>query len=635
MSRARLATLVLALAFALGFGLWRQASFDPVGDAFENSLLDLRFRVRGAIAPPAAITIVAIDEAAVSRIGTMAPLRTALAEALERIEAAAPAAVAINLLLLDRTAADARLARVLAASDRALLAVATTDEAEAARTTSLPEVLQSLARSAFPVVAGARPARRPDLHPFLPHAGLAGAAELGHVNIARSADRVARQIPLALPIAPDEGHLPALSLAAVRLAESESALALLPGSAVRLGDRRIDTDADGQVTLNHYGPPGSIRTVSLGDLLAGAVAPSAFAGRLVFVGATAESLRDLYATPFAPDVPGVEILATLAGNLIDDNLVQRDTAASAWSILLGLLLALLAWRAAWLRRPWAALAATLLVWFGGAVLMQLAFAPGLLWLDGSAVLAATLFATAISGFTRHLSDLQTTHRLSREHANLSHYLSPVMARQLASRPAGEMDDRTQDAAVLFLDVAGYTALAETMTPGQVSIFLGRLHAHAEAAVAAHGGAIVEFLGDGVLAVFGLPAPAPADAAAALVCGAALLDDHAPSYPVTDDGRPSPLRVSVHYGPVGMAVLGGRRHGHFTVTGDTVNVAARLQEVAKQHGEAFVATRQAIDAAALADGVTPPHFTRLTEVSIRGRRQATEVWVRRDPDPSGR
>ena len=54
MSRARLATLVLALAFALAFGLWRQASFDPIGDAFENSLLDLRFRVRGALAPPPA-----------------------------------------------------------------------------------------------------------------------------------------------------------------------------------------------------------------------------------------------------------------------------------------------------------------------------------------------------------------------------------------------------------------------------------------------------------------------------------------------------------------------------------------------------------------------------------------------------
>ena len=67
MSRARLATLVLALAFALAFGLWRQASFDPIGDAFENSLLDLRFRVRGALAPPPAITIVGIDEAAVSR----------------------------------------------------------------------------------------------------------------------------------------------------------------------------------------------------------------------------------------------------------------------------------------------------------------------------------------------------------------------------------------------------------------------------------------------------------------------------------------------------------------------------------------------------------------------------------------
>lgn len=629
MRRAALATLLIALAATLAFGIWRQAHFDPAHDGLENALLDLRFRLRGKLPPAPQVAIVAIDEQAVARIGIMAPLRAALADAVERIAAADPLAIAINLLLLDRTAADSRLALVLAGIEGTFLAVATADEAGAASGAPLPEVQQSIARSAFPVVAEAGPRQQamPPMHVFLPHPGLAGAAELGHVNIGRSGDRVARQVPLSLPIGRDRLYLPALSLAVVQSGRPESRLVLQPGEAVLWDDRRIPTDRQGQVTLNHYGPGGSFPTIALTDLLDGAVDPQVFAGKIVFIGATAESLRDLYATPFAPDVPGVEILATLTGNLLDDGLLHRDRAAALWTIGLALLFAVLAWRAAWLRRPALALAATLLAWLGAAVVVQVAFAAGLLWLDATTILCALLTASAAAGMLRYLGDIQATHRLSREHANLSHYLSPVMAKQLARRPAGEVIGRTQDAAVLFLDVAGYTALAERMPPAQVSAFLGHLHAHAEAAVASHGGAVVEFLGDGVLAVFGLPDPAgPADAADALTCGAALLDEEAPAYPVSAEGRPVQLRVSVHYGPVGTAVLGGRQHGHFTVTGDTVNVAARLQEVAKQHGETFVATRRAVDMAAAAAGGDLPRFVPLTDVAIRGRQQITEVWV---------
>ncbi|MEQ8349567.1 MAG: adenylate/guanylate cyclase domain-containing protein [Sneathiellaceae bacterium] len=634
MKRAVLATLLVALVATLAFGAWRQASFDPAADGLETALLDLRFRLRALAPAPREIVIVAIDEQAVARIGTMAPLRAALAEAVDRIEAADPLAIAVNLLLVDRTAADSRLAQVLASSDGALLAVATADEIDPRTDALLPEVQQSLARSAFPVVAaaGAQPPARAPLHLFLPHSRLAGAAALGHVNISRAEDRVARQVPLSLPIGDGKTYLPALSLAAARAGRTAERLVLQPGEAVLLGDRRIATDRDGQVTLNHYGPAGSFRTVGLTDLLDEKVAPEIFAGRIVFIGATAESLRDLYATPFAPDVPGVEILATLTGNLLEGSLLRRDRAAAIWTIGLSLLFTALAWRAAWLRRPAMALGTTLLVWLGAAIVVQIQFAAGLLWLDATTILGALLFASAAAGLLRYLGDIQATHRLTREHANLAYYLSPVLVPQLARRPAGEVGGRTQDAAVLFLDVEGYTALAERMPPAQVSDFLGRFHAHAEAVVARHGGAIVEFLGDGVLAVFGLPDPGPGDAAEALACGAALLDEDAPAYPVLADGRPVQLRVSVHYGPVGTAVLGGRGHGHFTVTGDTVNVAARLQEVAKQHGEIFVATRRAVDMARTVDDRGLPRFVPLTDVAIRGRQQITEVWAQRDDGP---
>jgi adenylate cyclase len=84
--------------------------------------------------------------------------------------------------------------------------------------------------------------------------------------------------------------------------------------------------------------------------------------------------------------------------------------------------------------------------------------------------------------------------------------------------------------------------------------------------------------------------------------------------------PIGLRVSVHWGPVVVGVLGGRRHAKVSVSGDAVNVAARLQEIAKAHGIAFVATRAALDAAGTAPGFRP-----LATGPLRGRRGDVEIW----------
>jgi len=629
-ARSGLPFLILVLAFALVLGLWRQAGFDPASGGLENALLDLRFRMRGPAPPPPDVAILAIDEETLSRIGTMAPLRSALADAIERLSAAGPAAIAINLLLLNRTGADTRLAAALAATDRALLAVATTQATEPDLEPLHPEVAEALARSRFPVVAEIGTPRTKDIsvHRLLPHPGLAAAAGLAHVNIVRADDRVARQLPLALHLGIDDLLLPALPLAAARLYPGLREMLLWPGERVILGRQTIPMTPSGRVTLDHYGPAGTIATFGLTDLLDGALDPRIFAGSIVFIGATAESLGDLYATPFASDVPGVEILATLAANIVEGRSIRRDTTAALWTLFLSVILAGLAWRSARLRSPFLAVATTVALWLAAAILVQLAFSPGQLWLDATTIFGALLFASALSGGARYLTDIRSTDRLSRERERLSYFLSPIVAESLAGGEGGSLDGQTRTAAILFVDLAGYTTMAETMAPADVSRLLVRLHAHIDRAVSGHGGVIVEFLGDGALAAFGLQGPAPSDAAEAIACGTLLLDQAAPGYPVQGDGRPLQLRVSIHHGPIGIAVVGGHAHGHLTITGDTVNVASRLQEVAKEHECDFVATREAIEAARAHGLAKPIPFAPLTRITMRGRQQPTEVWASR-------
>jgi adenylate cyclase len=109
-------------------------------------------------------------------------------------------------------------------------------------------------------------------------------------------------------------------------------------------------------------------------------------------------------------------------------------------------------------------------------------------------------------------------------------------------------------------------------------------------------------------VFGLPEPRQDDAIRAIDCGRVLAD------------RPR-IRVSIHYGRVVAGVTGGANHAQVTVNGDTVNVASRLQDAAKEHGVSLILSREVIAAAG-----APVGFQRLGNVALRGRSEPVEVWA---------
>ena len=617
--RLTAAAWVVTLIFALALTGLRALPGAGPGESLENALIDLRFALRGPRPAPEQVLAVAIDDADVAKIGLMTPMRAALAEAVARLTEAGAAAIVIDLLLVEPTPADAALAEALSASPVTVLAVAAAPEAAAA-SAPLPHVTAAaLRRSAFAVTVSSRargPAEaRPLLVPAPPLAVAAG--WLGHVNVALSPDRVARRAPLALETA-EGAALPSAALTAARLVLGlpDDALALHRGEGVRLGGRWIATDPSGLVLLDHYGGRGTVETVGLGDLLGGRVAAERIAGRAVFVGAGAESLRDVFATPFAADVPGAEVLATLAGNLLGEGPIA--VGGPLWALTLALALAAAAAAGTAALAPasgvWA-VAATGVAYAATGAALQAAFAGGLA-LDATAVLGAALAASLLFWPLRLWADRVGFRRLASERATLTAFLSPFASAALPSRGDGPAW-RTEAATVAFVDVAGSTALAETLSPAETAAFLAAAQARIAAAAARRGGAVVERLGDGALVAFGFGA-GDGGAAEALAFAAELA---APA----PGGGPA-LRVSLQHGPVALADLGGGEWGHVTVAGDTVNVAARLQETAKKAGAAVVAGRAVLVAAGIDPETAGPGLRRLPPETLRGRREPVEVWA---------
>lgn len=621
--------LALLWVITLTVGLWRGLHGDPVTDALEDRLLDLRFQLRGAAEAPDEVVLVAIDEATIDRLGWSPPPRWALADGVERIIEAGARVVALDLLLLDQTAAGPALAATLAGTDRVVLAAAVTNE-DAPDAGHLPAELQAaLARSGFPLILGDLSAgggqRPPRL--LLPRAEMVGGASLAHVNVVRSADRVVRKVPLGQWIGGDI-VLPAMALEVARrmMRVERGGVALSLGQSVQLGGRRIATDRAGSVTINHYGGRGTISSVSLADVLDGKVAPETFSGRAVFVGATAESLSDLFATPFAADVPGVEVIAALTANLLEDKLVEAGNPVRLGATLaLALLLTSAVFLAARQRPASLCYLGTGFAWIAGAAAVQFAFSWQNAQLDAVSVLAALVLATAWMSVQRFRSESAVAARADRERENLSRFVPPLLADRLASGEVGDLDRRNQDAAILFVDVAGFTARVQNLPPERTAVFLRDLHRMFDRCAAAHGGVIAGFEGDGAMIVFGLPEVRAGDAAAAVDCGAELLSEAGRFRSEAAGHGALRLRVSVHFGSVAAAILGSDRQAQVTVTGDAVNLASRLQEVAKEQGAEFVVSRAALDAAVAGGCEVAPRFRPLNEAAVRGRSGRVEVW----------
>lgn len=240
-------------------------------------------------------------------------------------------------------------------------------------------------------------------------------------------------------------------------------------------------------------------------------------------------------------------------------------------------------------------------------------------------------ATMAIGVRRTRRLMRKQVEAERERANLARYFSPEMATELSKmdEPFGEV--RTQDAAVLFADIVGFTTLAESLAPEKVITVLREFHGRMADMVFRHGGTLDKYIGDCVMATFGAPWPRPDDAARALACARDMVREvRAWSTERARRGEP-PIRIGigVHYGPVVLGDIGDERRLEFAVIGDTVNVAARLEALTRKLNACVIVSQDLVNAVS-EQGVSPeiamPEFREGEAQPIRGRGESIKVWI---------
>jgi adenylate cyclase len=191
-------------------------------------------------------------------------------------------------------------------------------------------------------------------------------------------------------------------------------------------------------------------------------------------------------------------------------------------------------------------------------------------------------------------------------------------------------------AVLFCDLRGFTSASERQPPEEVVRQLNEYFEVMVAVIHAHGGVVDKYVGDAIMAVFGAPAGRPDDARRAV--RAALAMEHALRMHNARrhmDGLPSlRIGVGVHYGDVVAGNIGTTSHAQYTVIGDVVNLASRLESATRNHGVSVLVSREAkeaADAASDGNGIrTPLPLRPLGTITVKGRERGVEIFA---PNPS--
>ena len=405
----------------------------------------------------------------------------------------------------------------------------------------------------------------------------------------------------------------------------------LKAGSLILAGRPTAMDIDHILPLAFYGHHGTVRTISAASVLSGEIAQEAVRGRIVVIGATVTGGGDVFPTPFDPVMPGVEIVATAIAHLTTGDGILRDRSTRAIDAILAivltlLLVGLLAWRRSAVGLL--SIVAVLVIWMIGNFA---AFSHGI-WLSAALPVAAAAPPALLFGAVQLWLNRRQAQYFAMKSDLLQQFQAPALRQWLTMNPEFLLVPVHQDAAIIFVDLSGFTSLSEMHGMDAVLEMLKDFHTLVDREVVARGGVITSYLGDGAMILFGLPESTVDDARNAALCCVDLCNrigqwiETLPPSIASQTG----FKVGAHFGPIVASRLGGGSYQHITATGDSVNVASRLMEVAAKHGAALALSddllRHAGPQCALFEfGV----LTGPGETQIRGRSRTLSVWLWRN------
>ena len=599
----------------------------PVLRGLETASLDLRFRLRGPIPPADAAVVVLADDDSLAAFGRWPFSRRLLARAVDAAFAAGARLVAFDLLFPEAEQAgpgddpDGALQQALARHKRVLLPIAFvfTGKGNAAADYLSDSGFQRFGKSDRPAVFPLQP-----IGAVTPIERLGKAAlGLGNVNIVYDRDGGVRHDRSVLPFEGDFYPSLAVRAAAEYLGIDWNAVEMLPGRGVRFGERLVPTDQAMRLPINFLGPPGTIPTISFAALLNGDMPADLLRGRVVLIGASFTGAKDSFVAPFSvTPMPGTEILATIVDMIASGRFLSEEDPAP-WRLpgfAAILLLAAVTGAASHLRSLWRSAAVGLFCLAALLAALQFAFDQGV-WLPAARSVAALATAFLLSLLMRYwMIDRSRRHI----RAAFRRYMSPDMVEILAAQPEKlALGGETRTMTVMFCDLRGFTTISERFQadPQGLTRLVNRFFTAMTEIIMGRRGTIDKYMGDCIMAFWNAPLDDPEHGRHALLSALAMNEAlTALNRQLASEGLPLlAIGIGLNSGACVVGNMGSDLRYDYSVIGDSVNLASRLEGLSKIYGVTTIVGPQTREAA--------PDFAflELDLIAVKGKTEPVHIF----------
>ena len=609
-----------------------------------------------AFDPALPVRVVDIDEESLKRVGQWPWPRTVLADLVTKLGQNGAAAIGFDMVFPepDRMSPANTLrfwpnAEALAGLRQEIEKLPSNDQVFAEAIGTAPVVLGFIAApqgTSFPETKAGFAHGGDDPKLFAPYYPGAAASlkELqdqaqgaGSLNWIPDHDQIIRRMPMVIRVG--DTLYPSFAADMLRLAQGASTYMVKSSGAsgekafgektgivkIRVGDLEIPTEADGQMWIR-FTPEAKERYLPAWKVLNGEIGREELEGRILLIGTSAAGLLDLRATPLDASVPGVSLHAQAIEQILQGSFLQRPDFATAAELLyilvIGLLIAFLIYRMGAL---------------GSAVLGGAAVAAviGISWyaFDAFGWLVDPIYPavalTAIYLVGTLVVFLRTERERNRVRHAFSHYMAPALVERLANDPARlKLGGETRDMTLLFSDVRGFTGISEGLDAEELTRFLNSLFTPLSNIILEEQGTIDKFMGDAVMAFWNAPLDDSLHPSHA--CSAALRmmremetlnerwreEAEAKGRPF----KPVQLGIGLNTGICCVGNLGSETRFDYSVIGDNVNVASRLEGQSKTYDVGTVVgestTARAPDFA----------FLELDLLKVKGKTEATRAFA---------
>jgi adenylate cyclase len=438
-------------------------------------------------------------------------------------------------------------------------------------------------------------------------------------------DGIYRRVPLVVPF---QGRwLPLLGFAAWQAGRPAEPLRFEEG-ALLAGSRRIPLDRDGQFLLKFRGPSRSHQRFSAVNLIQSdyrqrhdlppLVSPQALAGKYVLMGLTAPGLLDLKASPVSAVYPGVEVHATLLDNLLQGDFLRPLPGAPwwAWTLALTALMVFTVLFCPSLAAGLGVMAALNLLNLG---LCVLAFRFSW-WADPVLPAFALNLGFAVAEAYSYATEGRQKLAIRRM---FSQYMSEVVISHLIQHPEKlKLGGERRRVTLFFSDLAGFTTISEHLDPETLVALLNDYLSRMTEIILDEAGTVDKFEGDAIMAFWG--APLDQEDQALRACCAALRQQEAlpelNRYLAGVNLPPLRMRIGLNTGEAIVGNLGSQKRFDYTVIGDTVNLASRLEGLNKFYGTHLMAS-----GATVQECGEEVEFRELDWVAVKGKEKPVTVF----------